>query len=187
MSQTVQLKQVLSLMSFIFAKNFADAISADDLEKLPPSWILKTKNPENEKGVNLWQKTIKEKNTQSIKDDFEALKNDFDLSNFGRIDEKKLEDFYSKLNFVKPFKELKATHASNLLAFLGAILKQDDNEQSHTLLGICLSEYCLPSIVLLAKKLQNDAKSDFYKAMGEFVIDYFKYIKEILGLRAEIE
>lgn len=187
MNQTIQLKQILSLMSFIFAKNFANAISLEDLEKLPPSWILKTKNQENEKGLNLWQKTIKEKNIQSIKDDFENLKDCFDLAKFNQIDAEKLEDLYSQLSFIKPFKDLQSTHVSNLLALLGAIFKKDDNEQSHAFLGLCLSQYCLPSVILLAKKLQNEAKSDFYKAMAEFVIDYFKYIKEILGLRAEIE
>lgn len=187
MKEKIALKDGLALVSAIFARNFESVISEDDFDKMPKTWLFHTKNDENKIGEEFWQKAMTNKNLDLIKDDFDSFNADFDLFNYGVLDKEKLEKLFKEIKFQSPFKNLEPTHASNLFALLSAVLKADKTEQSHIILGLIISEFCIPSVILLAKNLQNKAKSDYYKSLGFFISDYFIYLKEILGLKVNVK
>lgn len=70
-----------------------------------------------------------------------------------------------------------------MLAFLAAVLKHDNDEKTHNLLGLYLTKFYMPSFRALANTLQTEAKSDYYKAFGWFLADFNKMIKDSLGLK----
>ncbi|EAK0834474.1 hypothetical protein [Campylobacter fetus] len=183
----MKVSQAYSIIALIFANNFAKAMNEENLKKLTNSWVIKTENIENEKGLELWQKALQTDDTNSIESDLASFGGACVLKFFKQVSEEKVDEFYKSINFNKPFKELKSSHISNMLALLSAILKNDTNDKSHALLGLYLSEYLLPITVLFAKFIRYNAKTYYYKALGEFLIDYCKILKSTLGLRMEIE
>lgn len=183
----MKVSEAYSIIALVFSNNFRASLDQEKLSKLNANWLIKTENEENKKGSLLLEKALQDINAEALADDLNAFKGACDLKFFKKINEAKVEDFYKSINFKKPFGELKACHISNMLALLSVIFKNDTNDKSHALLGLYLSEYLIPSMVLFAKFIRYNAKTSYYKAMGEFMIDYAKVIKSSLGLRIEIE
>ena len=187
----IKMSEALALGALVFAKNFSAPAGEKELENLAPNWFIKTENPENERGAALLKTAAEAKDkaalAAAIKADFEAFAPKFELDSYGYIGEKKVEAFYEKIKFKKPFATLRASHASNMLALLAVIFRQDKDEATHNALGMWLADFVLPSAFLLARDLAKDAKSEYYMALGEFMADHFKHIKSALGLRAEFE
>jgi hypothetical protein len=101
--------------------------------------------------------------------------------------DEEIEHLYKQLNFDKPFTTLRATHVSNMFALLSTIFKNNTNEKTHTILGMYLVDFFLPSLVLFAKFLRYNAKTPYYQAMGEFIMDFIKTLKTNLGLKIDIK
>lgn len=186
MDKKIKLNDVLCIMGNFFIKEFTSPADVEELAKIPDEWIIKTKTLENEKGIEFLKKAKVMPNFEEIKQDFDNFEDKFNLDYFKVISEQDVDEFYKQINFKKPL-DLKSSHVANMLILLNILFKQDNNKNVHLILGQFLTNFCLPSIILLAKNMQKEAKSYFYKAVAELLIDYFKYIKEILGLRAEIE
>ena len=67
------------------------------------------------------------------------------------------------------------------------IFKNDTNDKTHALLGLYLVDFFLPSLILFAKFLRYNAKTPYYQAMGELIMDFIKTIKANLGLKIDIK
>ncbi|TWO19590.1 hypothetical protein YZ82_05680 [Campylobacter hyointestinalis] len=183
----MKVAQAYSIMALIFANNFRVAISDENLKKLNINWLIKTENEENKKGHTFLANALQTCDSVSIANDLDGFKGACDLKFFKHINEEKIESFYRSINFNKPFEDLKASHISNMLALLCVIFKSDVNDKTHALLGLYLSEYLLPSLMLFGKFIRYNAKTDYYRALGEFLIDYCKIIKKSLGLKVALE
>lgn len=177
----MKVKDIYATLAIIFATNFKGVIEKDKFEKIPPNWILTNETNENKKAHELWHKAIKSNYDEIVKD-YENLKRYFEMSYYKLINDIEVQLFYDKSRYQKPFSTLNASHASNMLALLGAILKLHD-EKSHIFLGRYLSEYFMESFRGLAEILKTESKSDYYKALGWFLDDYLNMIKITLGLK----
>ncbi len=142
----------------------------------------RNKTKENLNGYEFLTKAHSE-SYEDILNDFENLKSSFEMEYYRFIDDIFVSEFFEKSRFISPFKELKNSHASNMLMFLGSVFKYDNDEKMHFLLGKYLCEYLMPSLRMLAKNLQISAKSNYYKAIGWFLEDYCNVIKISLGLK----
>lgn len=182
----MKVRQAYSVICLIFATNFKNSITEENLKKLNEDWVIKTQNVENQKGLEHWKNAIHE-NVDDIAKDLNSFKVACDLKFFRKISEDDVIKFYNSINYTKVFGELKACHISNMLSLLAIILKEDDNENIHILLGLYLSNYLIPSVVLFAKFIKYNVKTEYYKALAEFLIDFCKTIKGATGLRIEIE
>lgn len=179
----MKVAELYSVMCVIFATNFRNIIDEKHFKNLSKNWIVKNDNENNIKGHKCWQKAIENENLDFIRKDFERLKDSFDTIYFKFNDEKKVDDFFNNIRFKKPFDELNSSHISNMFALLSAILKQDKDVKSHTVLGYYLTEYFIYSARALASHLQENANSNYYKAMGYFLDDFCHLLKLSLGLK----
>ena len=178
----MKLGELYSVICIIFATNFKGTIKEETLRKLGKNWIIVNQNEENVTGQKLWKNALNE-DISAIQSDFENLKNAFEIDFFKLVSDTDLKLFFEKIRYQKPFGELKASHSANMLGCLSAIFKQDTNEQSHIMLGLYLTDYFMPSFRALAKYLQDNAKSDYYKSMGYFLADFCLVVKNSLGLK----
>ncbi|CZE47814.1 hypothetical protein [Campylobacter geochelonis] len=178
----MKVKDIYAMIAIIFATNFKGAIEEDKFKKLAPAWVLKNETDENKKAHEFWQKALKEDYSAVLKD-FEELKKAFEMDFFKLISDMDVTLFFEKARYQKPFKELKASHSANMLAFLAAIFKSDTDEKTHNFLGLYLTNYFMESFRGLAAYLKANAKSDYYKALGWFLDDYLQMIKTTLGLK----
>ncbi|MEE3745115.1 hypothetical protein [Campylobacter porcelli] len=176
-----------SMICMIFATNFANAITDEALKKLKPNWVLKTQNPENAKGNELLAKTLSHCTVSEIVADLDSFKGACSLKFFKQISDEDINNFYKQINFNKPFSHLRDTHISNMFSLLGVIFKNDTNDKTHALLGLYLVDFFLPSLILFAKFLRYNAKTPYYQAMAELIIDFIKTIKVNLGLKIDIK
>lgn len=179
----MKLKELYSVLCIVFASNFKRVISEDNLRKMQKNWIITNETDENKKGHDEWHLAL----TESISDieaDFKELSSSFDMAFFKLISETDVTLFYEKLRFQKPFNELPSSHSANMLGLLSAILKHDEDEKTHNLLGLYLTNYLIFSARALASHLQINAKSHYYKAMGYFLADFCNMIKITTGLKA---
>lgn len=185
----MKVSEILGVICLIFASNFKGVIEKEALAKIAKKWILINQNSENKTAHEFWEKFLakKDENLEAvlaeISADFENLKPNFEISHFKLISETDMKLFFEKVRYEAPFKELSLSHASNMLAFLMAILKHDTDEKTHNLLGFYLTKFYMPSFRALASVLQINAKSDYYKALGWFLADFNKMIKDALGLK----
>ncbi|WP_033916401.1 hypothetical protein [Campylobacter sputorum] len=180
----MKVAELYSVICVIFATNFRNVIDKEHFSKMSKNWIVKNDNVDNIKGHECWEKAVENESLEMIKKDFESLKDSFDTAYFKFNDEKKVNEFFGNIKFKKPFDELSSSHMSNILALLSAILKQDKDEKSHTLLGYYLSEYFIYPARELSLHLQKNANSNYYKAMGYFLADFCHLLKTSLGLKA---
>lgn len=183
----MKVAEAYSIICMIFASNFADAITDEALKKLKPNWLLKTQNPENTKGNELLIKALSSCNSSDIAADLDSFKGACSLKFFKQINDEDIDNFYKQINFNKPFTNLRPTHISNMLSLLGVIFKNDTNDKTHALLGLYLTNYLLPSLILFAKFLRYNAKTLYYQAMAELIMDFIKTIKANLGLKIDIK
>ncbi|MDL0095119.1 hypothetical protein [Campylobacter vicugnae] len=176
-----------SMICMVFASNFANAITDESIKKLKPNWMIKTDNPENAKGNELLSKALSHCTASDLAADLEGFKGACSLKFFKQISDEDMEHFYKQINFNKPFANLRATHISNMFALLSIIFKNDTNDKTHALLGLYLVDFFLPSLILFAKFLRYNAKTPYYQAMGELIMDFIKTIKANLGLKIDIK
>lgn len=176
--------ELYSVMCLIFATNFKGVIDKNHFENMAKNWIVKNDNAENIKGHEYWEKSIKNENYENVVKDFESLKDSFDTVYFKLNDSAKVDDFFKNIKFKKPFEELNSSHISNILVLLSGILKQDKDEKSHMLLGYVLTQYYIHPARALASYLQENANSDYYKAIGYFLADFCNLLKTSLALKA---
>ncbi|MBP3675514.1 MAG: hypothetical protein J6I71_03495 [Campylobacter sp.] len=176
-----------SMICMVFASNFANAITDEAIKKLQPTWMIKTQNLENEKGNALLARALMHCKAEEIAADLDNFKVACSLKFFRQVSDEEIEHLYKQLNFDKPFTNLRATHVSNMFALLGAIFKNNTNEKTHTILGMYLVDFFLPSLVLFAKFLRYNAKTPYYQAMGEFIMDFIKTLKANLGLKIDVK
>lgn len=185
----MKLKELYSVVCIIFASNFKGVIDKEHFDKLAKNWVVVNQNPQNKTGHEFWAKFLENRDKNSdetlkkIGADFELLKPSFDIDTFKLISETDITLFFEKFRYKRPFANLKACHAANMLAFLAAVLKHDNDEKTHNLLGLYLTKFYMPSFRALANTLQTEAKSDYYKAFGWFLSDFNKMIKDSLGLK----
>lgn len=184
LGEKMTLGELYSVICLIFASNFKESIDEKNFVKLAKNWMIKNDNDENIAGQKCWENALKNENVTLIKADFMALRACFDAKYFKIIDENKLGEFFKQIQFKLPFSGLEATHFTNLFFCLNLILKNDKDQKSHTILGYFLSEFFIISARKLAIYLQENAKTQYYKAFGYFLGDFCILIKESLGLKA---
>ena len=185
--EKTKLKDVLALCALAYARAFSAKFGEQEIAAMPSQWVFATNSEHGVLGRDFWAKFKDCPNSSQISSDFDNLSHKFQLDFFGRLSDEKVEKFYADVKFKPPFAGLKSTHAANIFVLLGSALRQDENERSHAVLGAILGWICLPSATLLAKTLINEAKSDYYVAVGHFMLDFFGFIKLNLGLKADFE
>lgn len=178
------LRDLYSVICLIYASNLKESINQTNFAKLSKTWMIKNENEENIAGRKCWKNALENENEQVIKDDFLHLQHCFDAKFFGLVDENKLSEFFLKIQFKAPFDGLKSTHFANLFVCLSLIIKNDKNINSHAVLGYFLSEFFIHFARKFAKYLQDNAKTQYYKALGYFLGDFCKLIKQSLSLKA---
>ena len=179
----MKIGELYGVICIIFASNFRSTISETDLRKMSKNWILTNETIENKTAHEHWHNALKE-DVADIKADFYALKGAFEFSYFKLVNETDFTLFFEKVRYEAPFKELNNSHDSNALAFLSSVLKHDNDEKTHAILGLYLTDYFILTARALAQHLQTHAKSEYYRAMGWFLGDFCNMIKLSLGLKA---
>lgn len=177
----MKVRDIYSMIALILSANFKEVTPKENFQKLPPKWIIVNETDENKKAHEFWE-LAKNESCDDVKEDFENLKQYFEMSYYKLINEIDVQLFYDKSRYQKQFSTLNASHASNMLALLGAIFKVHD-EKNHMFLGRYLSEYFMESFRALAEILKSESKTNYYKSLGWFLDDYLKMIKVTLGLK----
>lgn len=177
----MKVRDIYSMIALIFSANFREVTPQDKFESLPPKWILMNETNENKNAHEFWDEA-KSESYDDIVADFESLKPYFEMSYYKLINDIEVQLFYDKSRYKKPFSTLHASHASNMLALLGAIFKVHD-EKTHMFLGNYLTNYFMESFRALAEVLKTQSKTNYYKSLGWFMDDYLKMIKITLKLK----
>ena len=92
-----------SMICLVFASNFANAITDETIKKLQPTWMIKTQNPENEKGNALLARALAHCKAEEIAADLDNFKIACSLKFFRQVSDEEIEHFYKQLSFDKPF------------------------------------------------------------------------------------
>lgn len=176
----MKLRELFSTMAAIFAVNFKDVLPENELMKISKTWVISNDSKENKKGREIF---ALERNYKLIKADFLGLKQALNAEYFGLFGESEIIEFYNQINFKKPFGELKASHFANLSALLSLIFKEEANEQTQVVLGLFLTKYYSKFAKNLGTYLSKNSVSNYYQAMGYFLLDFNTILKENLGLK----
>ncbi|MCZ6160328.1 hypothetical protein [Campylobacter ureolyticus] len=178
----MKVKDVYAMIAIIFATNFKGVIDENNFKKMAKKWIIQNETKANKTGSELWSKGLKEDYNEICKD-YDSLKEFFYMDYYRLINKTDIALLFEKARYNKPFKDLDESHASNMLAFLAAILKSDDDEKTHNFLGLYLTKYFMESFNALSKILQTKSNTNYYKSLGYFLEDFLHMLKTTLGLK----
>ncbi len=112
-------------------------------------------------------------------DDFVILKAKFEASYYLSSAKDDLSQFYKAINFEPKMGEVDSI--SNQLILIANILKKEATKESMQLLAAFSLSFFLPYAEQLAKELEQNASSNFYKSMGYFLEDFCLVLKTIIG------
>ena len=112
-------------------------------------------------------------------DDFVILKAKFEASYYFSSAKDDLAQFYKAINFEPKMGEVDSI--SNQLILIANILKKEATKESMQLLAAFSFSFFLPYAEQLAKELEQNASSNFYKSMGYFLEDFCLVLKTIIG------
>lgn len=172
----MKLGDLYAVMALIFSANFRVATTEENFKKINQNWLIKNETKENKKGHEMLAKAIKE-DYEILQKDFENLKEFFEFEYYKLVSESDVENYFEKIKFVKSFKDLKSSHACNMLSFLAACFKINNNAKTHALLRNFAKDYLLQTLEALAINVQNNAKGSYYKALGYFLSDYCNMLR----------
>ncbi|MBS6287784.1 MAG: hypothetical protein KH433_10460, partial [Campylobacter concisus] len=131
------------------------------------------------KGNELYAKFIKDESSAALCDDFVILKAKFEASYYFSSAKDDLAQFYKAINFEPKMGEVDSI--SNQLILIANILKKEATKESMQLLAAFSLSFFLPYAEQLAKELEQNANSNFYKSMGYFLEDFCLVLKTIIG------
>ena len=124
-------------------------------------------------------KFIKDESSAALCDDFVILKAKFEASYYFSSAKDDLSQFYKAINFEPKMGEVDSI--SNQLILIANILKKEATKESMQLLAAFSLSFFLPYAEQLAKELEQNASSNFYKSMGYFLEDFCLVLKTIIG------
>lgn len=165
----MKLRDLLSVVSLIFSSNFNQIIDQNSFKNLNKNWLLQTDSTDCENGNKFY---LSDLNYENAEQDFEKLKRYFDLSIFMKIDNFKILEFYSVVNYERV---IKPCQISNMLIYISQALKEKNDRD----LEKFLNSYFLDSANDLAFILIKESKSTYFKALGYFFKDFLNLLKMI--------
>ena len=112
-------------------------------------------------------------------DDFVILKAKFEASYYFSSAKDDLAQFYKAIKFEPKMGEVDSI--SNQLILIANILKKEATKESMQLLAAFSLSFFLPYAEQLAKELEQNACSNFYKSMGYFLEDFCLVLRTIIG------
>lgn len=166
----MKLNEVYSTTSLIFVSNFKEPIKEDAYKKLKDTWIITNESTYNKEGRALIKNLDDYKNVLS---DFNTLKESFNLEFFKILDPLRVDEFFNKARFNKPFDDEPNTHISNILGFVAMLLKLDPNS---FMLRNFLKEIVITNAKPLGDFIILNAKGKYYKALGFFLLDFLNML-----------
>ena len=170
----MRLGELYSVVAAALATNFNGILGVSSFMRIKKTnaWITQTKSDANIKGNELYAKFIKDESSAALCDDFVILKAKFEAKD-------DLAQFYKAINFEPKMGEVDSI--SNQLILIANILKKEATKESMQLLAAFSLSFFLPYAEQLAKELEQNASSNFYKSMGYFLEDFCLVLKTIIG------
>ena len=178
--------EIYSMVCKIFALNFALApnqILLNELRK-NPKWILQNQSEANLKGNELYLNALNNENFSIISADFDNLKKYFNVIFFFENEGEILTKFYAKCGFEPNLSTSTIASATNEFSFLAAFFALEPSKENNKIIFLFLGVHLLPLAQKLAKILQNEAKSDYYRAFGYFLSDFSEILQKSLKIEA---
>ncbi|WP_169755097.1 hypothetical protein [Campylobacter curvus] len=173
--------EVYSVVAMALAANFNEILDVAQFMRIKKSkgWIVQNKTHASKVGGEFYAKFLKDESSAALCDDFVLLKPKFLASHYFPSAKDDLAKFYKSIKFEPKADGIDSV--SNQLLLIAAILKNEANENSQRLLAAFSSAYFLPYANELAKELQTQATSNFYKAMGYFLEDFCTALGAMIG------
>ena len=178
----MRLGELYSVVAAALATNFNGILGVSSFMRIKKTnaWITQTKSDANIKGNELYTKFIKDESSAALCDDFVILKAKFEASYYYFSSAKDdLSQFYKAIKFEPKMGEVDSI--SNQLILIANILKKEATKESMQLLAAFSLSFFLPYAEQLAKELEQNASSNFYKSMGYFLEDFCLVLKTIIG------
>lgn len=177
----MRLGELYGVVAAALATNFNGILGVSSFMRIKKTnaWITQTKSDVNVKGNELYAKFIKDESSAALCDDFVILKAKFEASYFFSSAKDDLAQFYKAINFEPKMGEVDSI--SNQLILIANILKKEATKESIQLLAAFSLSFFLPYAEQLAKELEQNASSNFYKSMGYFLEDFCLVLKTIIG------
>ena len=165
----MRLGELYSVVAAALATNFNGILGVSSFMRIKKTnaWITQTKSDANVKENELYAKFIKDESSAALCDDFVILKAKFEASYYFSSAKDDLAQFYKAINFEPKMGEVDSI--SNQLILIANILKKEATKES------------MPYAEQLAKELEQNAASSFYKSMGYFLEDFCLVLKTIIG------